>query len=100
MIFTVYAIYNAIRDKIYIRYTSSIQQRLDRHNGILRNKKTSFTAKNGGQWELMYTEEYSKRKDALQREKQLKSFQGREFIRKVIKEKISAHSSAGRAVAS
>ncbi|MDZ7797125.1 MAG: GIY-YIG nuclease family protein [Candidatus Marinimicrobia bacterium] len=37
-------------------------------------------------WEVIYTEVFTDKKDAMQREKELKSCQGRSFIRKLLKE--------------
>lgn len=85
VMFTTYTIYNLIYDKIYIGYTSDLAKRIKRHNGLLRNKKKSFTRKNKGNWKLIYSENFKTRKEAIIREKELKSFKGREFIRKFIK---------------
>jgi len=81
--FTTYAIKNE-KDKIYIGQTADLENRLKRHNGILKNKSKSFTSKNKGNWILIYKEEFNTRKEAIQREKQLKSYQGRKFIRNII----------------
>lgn len=81
--FSVYAIYN--NGKIYIGYTSDLCTRLKRHNGILKNKSTSYTNKNKGIWKLIYKEEFKTRQEAVRREKELKSFRGREFVRSLIK---------------
>ena len=85
MKFFAYAIYNKEKDKIYIGHTCDLENRIDRHNGILRNKSKSFTSKNKGEWVLIYKEELKTREEAVEREKQLKSFRGREFIRNLIK---------------
>ncbi len=81
--FAVYAIINEVK-KIYIGQTSDLKKRLLRHNGILKNKKKSFTNKNKGSWKVFYKEDYETRKEALIREKQLKSYQGRKFLRDII----------------
>jgi len=81
--FTVYAITNEA-EKIYIGQTSDLEKRLLRHNGILKNKKKSFTSKNKGNWKVFYNEDYKTRGEALVREKQLKSYQGRKFLRNII----------------
>lgn len=83
--YTVYALWNNKNGKIYIGQTKDIDQRLQQHENKL-NKK-SFTAKFGGEWMLVYAEEKENRKEALSREKQLKSYQGREFIKKIINSK-------------
>lgn len=83
MQFFVYVVKNSVTDKIYVGQTNNIEERLKRHNGRLLNKKTSYTSKNihNGTWELIYKEEKRSRYEAIIREKELKSYQGRKFIR-------------------
>jgi len=80
--FFVYAIINNT-GKIYIGQTSDLEKRLQRHNGILKNKKSSYTSKNKGVWEILYKENFDTRKEAITREKELKSAKGREFLKKL-----------------
>lgn len=87
LLYTVYAIYNSLRDKIYVGFTHNLEQRLLRHNNQLPNKSSSFTAKQNGRWELVYTENFDTKREAQIREKALKSFRGREFVRKIVAEK-------------
>lgn len=77
----VYALYNKSVDKIYIGFTSNLERRLKEHNLKSGNH---FTAYFDGEWILIYKEELSSKAKSLVREKQLKSFKGREFIRKHI----------------
>lgn len=79
--FVVYAIYNREHDKIYIGQTQDLQDRLRMHND---HTLGGFTSRYSGEWITIYTESVSNRKEALDREKQLKSYRGREFIRKHI----------------
>ncbi|OGN03818.1 MAG: hypothetical protein A2655_00970 [Candidatus Yanofskybacteria bacterium RIFCSPHIGHO2_01_FULL_43_42] len=79
--YTVYAIYNKIHNKIYIGQTADIKERLSLHN---TKKFKGYTANFDGEWRLIYQEETSDRRAALLREKQLKSFRGREFVKKHI----------------
>ncbi len=80
--FAVYAIYNSKHNKIYIGQTADIDLRMLQHrNKIFEN---SFTSKFDGDWVIIYQENVSNRKVALLREKQLKSFRGREFIKTCI----------------
>ena len=44
----------------------------------------SYTSRFDGEWVLIYSEETENRAASLKREKQLKSFQGRQFIKKYI----------------
>jgi len=81
MIYTVYAIYNRENYKIYIGQTADLSLRLQIHN-----EKTfkGYTSRFTGSWMLIYSEEVDSREKALKRERQLKSFQGRQFIKKFI----------------
>lgn len=80
--FSVYALYNPKYGKIYIGQTADLAERLRIHaEGTFKN---SFTAKHDGQWILIYSESANTRVEAIAREKQLKSFRGREFIKKYI----------------
>ncbi|MDD5749911.1 MAG: GIY-YIG nuclease family protein [Patescibacteria group bacterium] len=82
--FATYVIYNKDKNKIYIGQTANLKQRLDRHNNKLPNKTTSFTSKNKGRWLLVHKEYFAERKQAINREKELKSAQGRKFIQNLI----------------
>ena len=77
----VYALYNAEENKIYIGQTANLQQRLVEHN---KKRGNHFTAKTEGGWDLIYQEEAADRKAALTRERQLKSYKGREYIKQYI----------------
>ncbi|MBI2021912.1 GIY-YIG nuclease family protein [Candidatus Daviesbacteria bacterium] len=76
----VYSIYNVKHKKIYIGQTKDLPRRLREHNDpeCLRH---TYTRRFDGLWELIYKEELSSRSGALLREKQLKSYQGRLFIK-------------------
>ena len=83
MYFT-YVIINDNHD-IYIGYTEDIERRLKRHNHELPSKRSSFTYKRkAGNWKLFYKEEFETKSEAIKREKQLKSYQGRQFIKKLV----------------
>lgn len=75
--FTVYAIYNSQHDKVYIGQTIDLETRLEQHNSKAFG---GYTSRFDGLWILIYSEEANSRFDALKREKQLKSFQGRKFV--------------------
>ena len=77
--FVVYAIYNKSHNKFYIGQTENLEKRLLEHNtGAF---KSSYTSRFPGKWVLLYYEESRTRPEALRREKQLKSYRGREFIK-------------------
>ncbi|MPM36456.1 hypothetical protein SDC9_83052 [bioreactor metagenome] len=81
--YTVYVLYSAEFDKIYIGYSSDVDSRLESHNS-LANKGWTLRYR---PWILFYREEYQDKKLAMDREKQLKSAKGREFIWNIIKER-------------
>ena len=80
--YTIYALKNRANKKTYIGQTKNLEQRLYFHEN--RIFKDSYTARFNGKWEVIYTEEVASRAEALVREKQLKSHQGREFIKQFI----------------
>jgi putative endonuclease len=84
MSYYVYVLMNP-DNKIYIGQTNDLQRRLEEHNDP-DFRGTLYTKRNKGPWELVYSEEYATRSEAMIRERQLKSFQGREFIRKHLQE--------------
>ena len=78
--FTVYVLYSEKFNKIYIGYTSNLNERFKSHNELATKGWTvSFRP-----WKIAYTEEYENKSDALKREKALKSSRGRNFIRKEV----------------
>ena len=81
--FTVYALYSSTFNKIYIGYTSNLEERLLSHNELATKGYTVRFRP----WVLIYTEDYKTKKDAMSREKQLKSAKGRDFIWDIINNK-------------
>ncbi|RQP18680.1 MAG: GIY-YIG nuclease family protein [Parapedobacter sp.] len=78
--FTVYVLHSEKYGKIYIGYTSNLQERLKSHNEL---GKKGWTVK-FRPWTLVYSETYGSKAEAIHREKQLKSAKGRQFIRNLI----------------
>jgi len=78
----VYVIYNPGAKKTYIGETEDIDSRLRLYNS--KSFKGSYTSRINGEWELIYKESYPNRIVARKREKQLKSYQGRQFLKKYI----------------
>lgn len=75
--YIVYVLYSESYNKIYIGFTSDIDQRLLSHNKLATK---GWTIKYRP-WKVIYTEEFQSKPEAMKREKELKSHQGREFIR-------------------
>ncbi len=76
--FTVYVLFSEAFNKIYIGFTSNLEQRFLSHNEL---GSKGWTIK-FRPWKIIHTEEFDTKKDAIQREKQLKSSRGRNWIRK------------------
>jgi len=81
--FQVYVLYSLSFNKIYIGYTSNLEQRLKSHNEL---STKGYTVRYRP-WEAIYSEEFETKREAMQREKQLKSAKGREFIWQIIESK-------------
>jgi putative endonuclease len=79
--YTVYVLYSKDYDKIYIGFTSNLDERLLSHN-VLGNKGWTIKFR---PWIVVYKEEYEAKSMAMRREKELKTAKGREFIWKMIK---------------
>jgi len=80
----VYVLLSESTDKIYIGQTNNTVIREKRHNNELPSKSRSYTHKNKGPWRIVYTEKFATRKEAMRREKELKSSRGRAYIREVL----------------
>jgi putative endonuclease len=80
--FYVYVIKSNSKGSTYIGQTEDINKRIEQHNQGVLGRYT----KNKGPWELVYSEEYKTRSEAMQREKYLKTGVGREFIKKKLEE--------------
>jgi putative endonuclease len=66
--------------KIYIGQTHDLSSRLTQHNdpnyrGMLHTKR------HAGPWQLLYEEQFPTRREAMGRERELKSSRGRDWIR-------------------
>jgi putative endonuclease len=84
MLYNVYVIQSKSSGKIYIGQTSNLKKRLDKHNKLLKIKRTSFTYRNKGPWKVVFQEGYETREEAVKREIYLKSHTGRDWLRKVM----------------
>ena len=68
-----------IHSSYYIRYTQDLIARLNKHN----NAKTGYTATKKP-WEIVYTESFQSKTEALAREKYIKSQKSKSYIQKLI----------------
>ena len=75
-----YVLFSPSHNQIYIGYTSDIDGRILSHNELATKGWTIRYRP----WSLVHQETFATKKEAMAREKQLKSAKGREFIRKII----------------
>jgi len=79
--FTVYVLYSEKFEKIYIGYTSSIEERLRAHNELATKGWTiKFRP-----WRLIHSELFESKANAMRREKELKTAKGREWIWQLVR---------------
>ena len=77
--FTVYILYSKSLDSYYVGFTNSIERRVSEHN----RKKKKFTDK-GIPWKLVYSENFTSKKEAMDKEKFIKSKKSKIFIIELI----------------
>ncbi len=81
--FTVYVLFSISFNKIYIGYTSDLEARILSHNQLATK---GYTVK-FRPWTLIHTEVFETKCEAMKREIELKSANGRQFIWNLIKNK-------------
>ena len=80
IMFFVYVLQSETTGRFYVGYASDPTQRLGQHNNGL-TKPT----KNRGPWGLVHQESFNTRSEAMRRERFLKSGQGREELRRILR---------------
>ena len=81
----VYVLYSVRIKKFYTGYTRNLEKRLEHHNfGLDR------WSKRGIPWKIVYVVKFDSKRDALIRERFLKSGKGREFIKAEVAQVVKA----------
>ena len=74
--FTVYVLLSYSTNRFYVGQTGNLERRLYEHyNGCARYTK------NRGPWALVYSEEWGTRGEAMERERYLKTGEGKRWLR-------------------
>jgi putative endonuclease len=73
--YTLYILHSKSLDRFYVGYTNDLIRRIREHNRI-KGKYTDV----GIPWVLVYTESYLNKRDAMEREKFIKSRKSKKFI--------------------
>ena len=81
MPYFVYILHSLTKDKFYIGYTADLSARINRHN----QKSKGFTGSTND-WILVYQEEFNLQNEAIQREKQIKSWKSKIKIKELIEQ--------------
>jgi putative endonuclease len=77
--YNVYVLLSKSTNKLYIGQTNDLPRRLQEHEtGLAR-----YTS-GRGPWKLILSEQFSTRAEAMQREKSLKSSNGREWLKTML----------------
>jgi putative endonuclease len=80
--FWVYVLLNP-QGEIYIGQTSDVSHRLTQHNDP-NYRGTLHTKRHPGPWRLVHQEQFPTRREAMSRERELKSSRGRDWIRQYL----------------
>ncbi len=76
----VYILYSVKIDRYYVGVTDNLEWRLERHNA-----GWGRYTKRGIPWEIVYTETFKNKSEALKRERSIKRRKSREYIEQLIK---------------
>jgi putative endonuclease len=79
--YSVYILYSKNDDKFYIGFTSDLKRRLAEHKA-----KKNHTTSRYDNFELVLSENFKNKQDALRREKYFKTTKGRKSLRLMLKE--------------
>jgi putative endonuclease len=77
--FIVYILFSSKVDQYYVGHTQNIEDRLSRHNS-----GRSLSTKKGKPWNLVYTETFETRSEAMLREKAIKKMKSRTYLEQLI----------------
>ncbi|MCU0457275.1 MAG: GIY-YIG nuclease family protein [Bacteroidales bacterium] len=78
-VFSVYILYSESSDRYYVGYTNDLERRISEHN----RKKGKFTDA-GIPWHLVFSESFNTKREAMKREKYIKSRKSKDFIKELI----------------
>ena len=77
--YSLYILYSKSLDRYYVGHTSDLQGRLRRHN----THHKGYTGK-ACDWQVVYTETYTLKDQAYERERQIKGWKSKASIQKLI----------------
>lgn len=87
IMFYVYILQSEARKRLYIGKTRNLQKRVKEHNAGQNASTKAFTP-----WSLIFYEAYADYDDATRREKYLKTTQGHQAIRRMLRKHLEKYS--------
>ena len=81
MFYYIYILQSQKNYNLYVGVTANLRNRLAEHN-----RGENLSTKNGVHWALIHYEAYRNQKDALRRERYLKTSQGSRLLKRMLKE--------------
>ena len=81
MFYYIYILQSQKNYNLYVGVTANLRNRLAEHN-----RGENLSTKNGVHWVLIHYEAYRNQKDALRRERYLKTSQGSRLLKRMLKE--------------
>jgi len=75
----VYVLKSISHARTYVGFTNDIDRRLKEHNSGKSKFSSKFTP-----WEIIHTEEFELKSEAIKREKYLKSAAGRRYLKTIL----------------
>jgi len=81
--FWVYVVRSELSGKLYVGQTNDLAGRLRQHNDPESNRSL-YTKRTPGPWSLAHAEEFPSRREAMARERFLKTGHGRDWLRGIV----------------
>jgi putative endonuclease len=79
MAFTVYILYSPSTNKFYVGQTKDLQRRFYEHNN-----GQSKSTKHGSPWQIVFTEDFQSRSEAVRREGKIKAMKSKHYIQNLV----------------
>ena len=85
--FYIYVLQSEVNERLYIGKTADLKRRMKEHNAGQNASTKPYMP-----WELIFYEAYLKRSDANRREKYLKTTQGHQALRRMLRDHLEDYS--------
>lgn len=84
--FYVYILHSETKHRLYVGRTNNLKRRVKEHNDSQNLSTKAYVP-----WTIIFYEAYTNSKDATRREKYLKTFQGKQAIRRMLREHLKQY---------